>query len=1164
MKLKRYIGVILAAAVLLCTASLPASAASVLDPFFYDFEDCTSAKYGVIGNGAWVVPTGDSIDAAHGKSLVSNVPSANNMMNLNLTLKNNAITIFGFSVYSKGNPVATVNLRYSDESTTKKSHSLAKFAGNKAYCLEREAATQSDGWYDYVFAFDTTNQKSYGWLNGTQIVSDSRTWALDNVSRFQFYVTSAYSTTQHIAFDNMFLYYLNNNMASGDAKVEPEATSYTVNMNQKIFGTDDAKKASVKIYKADSDTPISGTGTLATTKYNDQVTVPLTETLEPGATYTVKISGVKNAYYQDMNEEFTFTVAPRYAVNVVSENSGKGSAEKVTAGELFAEGVKVRVQANAESGYKFVGWGGLDAELTARQKTENPLTLTMPGYDVELTALFEEDTSAAAAKQIPFFYDMENVAVGSTVNEHGYVNGMKAQWGDKIVTGEMAKGSGNEKNHGRSMILQKGAYINFGPELKQNVVMGFSAYVDENSYFICNSIAKNDGTDGKTTTTIGDMLKVQYGNLILKGSTDKKSVPTGWNDFCVAFDYGTHTVTLWMNGEKCYTWTDDRDAKFTKTQYFNLNNRELDKCTEIALDDFYIYYAKDAVPKGVAESGKVEPDAKEYVVDMGGRIFAEKAASAAIIKDIDGNVVSGDCTIQTDGYKNLISISLDSDLEPAETYTVSFSGVQNAMGNAVTDEITFRTRDTNPKVSIACEETNMVQAGTTVSLKLSTDNLETNDRIEVYCNGKRVQTLKPSDKTFDITLASGENKIYAKSRDKGTTSEEIVLKAFEYQSGSTFCDVDFEDTDDPTEGIGGADSNGSREVIDVGGEHKHVLKLSMPKGAASSPYVWAAASADKNGIVTYEADHYFVTKVNFNLFPVHNGAKYVIPFSVNQCVLKAFGEEVMTFETNKWYHIKVMYDTVNDTASLYVNGEAKVFEKKNTLEDKWAQIVRCNIGFHSGAANDYTMYIDNLKTGILKKPYTFDISETVPYENGSVVLTFSEPMKEDALTGIAVTDANGTAITPLSSAYDSDTRTYTMAMETLLPNTKYTVTVPDSVKTTLGMGGIGTTATFMTEKTPFAINAVHTRDTASGRDVTVWLQNTTSDTKAQVVICLYKGNKLVGAKLADVDTTKSLRVKKYFDGDCSECTIEVYLIEALPQIPFAKTDILRCIDFYAE
>lgn len=1162
MKLKRYIGVILAAAVLLCTVSLPASAASVLDPFFYDFEDCTSAKYGVIGSGAWVVPTGNSIDAAHGKSLVSNVTGANNMMNLYLTLKDNTTTVFGFSIYISGTSQMRILLKASGSAD----HKLMELpsTGNM-YCMERDSSMgRADGWHHMVFAFNKSTGKSCGWLDGVQVPAWYREWTLDNVERFQFYNVSSDTTTNKIAFDDMFLYYLDNNMASGDAKVEPEATSYTVNMNQKIFGTDDAKKASVKIYKAGSETPISGTGTLATTKYNDQVTVPLTETLEPGATYTVKISGVKTAYAQELQQEFTFQTAPRYAVSVASENSGKGSAEKVTAGELFAEGAKVRIQANAESGYKFVGWGGLDDELTARQKTENPLTLTMPGYDVELTALFEEDTSAAAAKQIPFFYDMENVAVGSTVNDHGYINGMKAQWGDKIVTGEIAKGSGNEKNHGRSMILQKGAYINFGPELNQDAVMGFSAYVDENSYFICNAIAKNDGTDGKTTTTIGDMLKVNRGSLILKDSSDTKPVPTGWNDFCVAFDYGTHTVTLWMNGEKCYTWKDNRDTKFTKTQYFNLNNRDFNWCTEIALDDFYIYYAKDAVPKGVAESGKVEPDANEYVVDMGGRIFATDKAAAAVIKDIDGNVVSGDCTIETDGYKNLISIPITSALEPAETYTVSFSGVQNAMGSAVTDEITFQTRDTNPKVSIACEETNMVQAGTTVSLTLSTDNLETNDKIEVYCNGEKVQTLKPSDKTFEITLASGENKIYAKSRDKGTASKEIVLKAFEYQSGSTFCDVDFEDTDDPTEGIGGADSNGLREVIDVGGEHKHVLKLSMPKGAASSPYVWAAATADKNGIVTYEADHYFVTKVNFNLFPVHNGAKYVIPFSVNQCVLKAFGEEVMTFETNKWYHIKVMYDTVNDTASLYVDGEAKVFEKKNTLEDKWAQIVRCNIGFHSGAANDYTMYIDNLKTGMLKKPYTFDISETVPYENGSVALTFSEPMKEDALTGIAITDANGTAITPLSSAYDSDTRTYTMAMGTLLPNTKYTVTVPDSVKTTLGMGGVGTIATFMTEKTPFAIDSVGVRDTDSGRNITVRLQNTTSDTKAQVVICLYKGNKLVGAKLADVDTTKSLRVKKSFDGDYADCTVEVYLIDPLPQIPFTKTDILRCIDFYAE
>lgn len=1164
MKLKRYIGLIMAAAVLLCTASFPVSAAGVLEPFFYDFEDCTTNSYGVIGKGSWQVPTGNTIDEEHGKSLVSNVTSPNNMMNLYLTLKENATTVFGFSVYVSGTATGRT-LMVDTEASGKGSHKLMELATNIS-CMERDSTIEkTTGWYHMVFAFNKSTGKSCGWLNGQQVPTWYRDWSLSNVERFQFYIQSSDTTDNKIAFDDMFLYYLDNNMASGDTKVEPDATNYTVNMNQKIFGTDAEKQASVKIYKEGSDTPISGEGTLAATGYNDKVTVPLNERLEPGTTYTVKISGVKTAYAQELKQEFTFQTAPRYAVNVFSENSAKGSAEKVTEGELFAEGAKVRVQANAEEGYKFVGWGGLEGKLSERQRTENPLTFTVPDYDVnDLTALFEEDTSPAPASTIPFFYDMENVAVGSPLNSHGYVNGMKDQWGDKIVTGEMAKGSGNENNHGRSLIVQPNGYVNFGTELKKNAVMGISAYVDENSYFICNSMTKNDGADGKQTTTIGDMLKVQKLKLSLKGSTNTVDVPKGWNDFCVAFDYGTHTVTLWMNGQKCYTWTDDRDTKFTKTEYFNLNNRNFDWCTEIALDDFYLYYAADAVPKGVDENGVVEPDIDEYVVDMGGRIFAADKAAAAVIKDIDGNVVSGDCTIKTDGYKNLISIPITSALEPAETYTVSFVGVQDAFGAAVTKEITFQTRDTNPKVSISCSETDMVQAGTTVSLTLAADNLDAKDEVEVYCNGEKVQTLKPSDKTFSITLAAGENKIYAKSKNKGVTSEEIVLKAFEYNTTSTFCDVDFEDEDDLTD-IGGTDSDGTREVIDIGGEHKHVLKMTLPQGKSASPYIWASATANKNGIVTYEADYYFVTKVNFNLFPVHNGTEYAVPFSVNQCVLTAFGEEVMTFETEKWYHIKVMYDTINDTASLYVNGEPKVSEKKNTLDKKWTQITRCSVGFHSKAQNDYIWYMDNLKTSMVTKPYTFTISETVPYENGNVTLTFSEPMKEDALSGITVTDANGAQVTPKSAAYDSDTRTYTLTMGTLLPNAEYTVTVPDSVKTTLGQGGVGTTATFMTEKAPFAIDSVGVWDTASERNITVRLQNKSDEKQvAQAVICLYRGNKLADVRLVNVDTTKSLRAKGSFSSDYADCTVEVYLIDTLPQIPFAKTDVLKCIDFHTK
>ena len=150
-----------------------------------------------------------------------------------------------------------------------------------------------------------------------------------------------------------------------------------------------------------------GSSAFTALKYGDTALTAGTDYTVAGNVYTIKTTYLDTLPVGDATLTFdmdggtdpalaiavadsTPSVEP-HTVTAGSANAAQGSAAVKTAGETFAQGTSVTVEATANNGYKFSGWTAEGITLTAEQQTQNPLTFTMPDNDVMLTAAFEED-----------------------------------------------------------------------------------------------------------------------------------------------------------------------------------------------------------------------------------------------------------------------------------------------------------------------------------------------------------------------------------------------------------------------------------------------------------------------------------------------------------------------------------------------------------------------------------------------------------------------------------------------------------------------------------------------------------------------------------------------------------------------------------------------------
>lgn len=769
----------------------------------------------------------------------------------------------------------------------------------------------------------------------------------------------------------------------------------------------------------------------------------------------------------------------------------------------------------------------------------------------------------------PFFYDFEDFEEFATPGErcrYQYIE-VGNQYGTDFASEEIAASSEEtfDKDYGRSLLLNVPAsgsapFINLWTELAQNAVIGFSAYTGDDTYFTFSS--KGPSNSWSSPDTVSDIIKVISGTLTIKDGT-QVSCTAGWNHFCIGLDYTTNKITVWLNGEQVSVY--QAAPEFTGTLYFNLNTNRVSGAAQIGIDDMFVYYVADAEITGSDTDGMVEPDITSYTVDMGQKVFGDDLSGAVKIYDSANNLVSGTGSVSSTGYQDTITVPINTTLVPGAEYTVQISGVTDALGNAVSKTLTFSARDTAPKITLGCEETRTLPAGTVIDFTVNAQNLPADDILEVYLGGEKILDLAADTQKFDITLQKGENKVYVKSTSTDVQTQEYVLEAFEYQEIKSYYNGDFE-TDESMSNLKGTGAmDGSIEVIDLEDEHGKVLKLEVE--GSEMPYVLLPSVYGASGIVVLEGDFCFVTLKNRNIFPVKTkDGVWFTKIGEKGAEIQVFGESVAQVEAGEWYHMKVMYDTVSNQVSFFMDGRVYAFEADMGIDNKDG-IDYCNQNSGTGSAGSPSiLYMDNIREYLVGKPYTYNITLTdaagsvrdrLPYENGKLNIEFSEAMTEETLAGITLSDENGNIIEPVSIAYDSSRNTYVLEVGTLLPNTAYTITIPATIKTAVGVEGNVGTATVITEKLPFCIDEVTTSEAAGNCTVDVLLQDTTGGGhEASVILCVYEGDRLYDVKVTAVNTANSLTVTEQLNTPTGQYSVEVYLIESLGT--------MKCIDMYCE
>ncbi len=1181
MKIKKFGSFLIVLALLVCTAAVQVKADELTEPFFYDFEDfeefATLGKrwryqYIEVGNqygtdfasGEITANSEETFDKDYGRSLLLNVPESGTTPFINLWTELGQNAVVGFSAYIDDKTGFTFGSKgpSNDWGSPDTVSDIIKVRSGTLTIKDGTEVPCTAGWNHFCIGLDYTTNKITVWLNGEQVSVYQAAPEFTGTLYFNMNTNRVSGATQ-IGIDDMFIYYVADAEMTGSGNegiVSPDTESYTVNMGQKVFGENVGD--SVKIYDSGR-TLISGTGSVSTTKYQDTVTVPLTETLGLGETYTVEVSGITDALGNAISKTLTFVATQgTYTVTAASADTGQGSAAVVTPGETLETGTSVMVQATPAEGYKFVGWVTEGAMLTAQQLTENPLVFSMPSADVKLTATFEALTEAPVGNEIPFFYNFEDYA---GTQDYGCIQ-VGRQLGTDYASGEIIANLEEpiDKDYGRSLLLkvpESGTtpFINIQTTLTQNAVVGFSAYIDDKTYFTISS--KGPSNDWNKPDTIANIILVRNGMLT---TLDEVETPytTGWNHFCIGLDYTTNNITVWLNGEKVSVY--QAEPEFKSTSYLNLNTNRVSGAAQIGIDDMFVYYAADAEITGSDTDGIVEPDIESYTVNMGQKVFGANIGDSVKIYDSGNNLISGTGSVSTAGYQDTVTVPLNTDLVPGAEYTVQIAGITDMLGNSIQQSLTFSARDNKTQITLSCEETRKLPAGTVVDFMINAQNLPANDTLEVYLCDAKILEVPADTETVGITLQDGENRIFVKSVSTGVQSQEYVLEAAEYEEIASYLDTaDFEDTGDPVNNLDGGNADGSRDVIDVGGEHGHVLKMSIETGEA--PYTLFPNVSGVRGIIVLEGDFYFESAPDCNILSVKSeNNKWFTNIQAKGSNIIAFGEAVAEVKQGEWYHMKVMYDTVDNEVSFFMNGRVYVFERDMAVED-FQGIQYCNQTLRPGKeGSPNIMYLDNLKEYVLGAQYTYlvtpvndtgSICERLPYEGGKLRIEFSQSMMEDTLAGITVIDESGNVVEPVSTTYESSSNAYVIEFGTLLPNASYTVTIPDTVKTIAGAGGSAGTTTVLTEKTPFSIDDVTVSDAEGSCTVDVSLQDTSGiQHEAVVVLCVYEGDRLHDVKVAEVNTVDSLDITEQLTVPTGQYSVEVYLIESLTS--------MKCIDIY--
>lgn len=180
--------------------------------------------------------------------------------------------------------------------------------------------------------------------------------------------------------------------------------------------------------------------------------------------------------------------------------------------------------------------------------------------------------------------------------------------------------------------------------------------------------------------------------------------------------------------------------------------------------------------------------------------------------------------------------------------------------------------------------------------------------------------------------------------------------------------------------------------------------------------------------------------------------------------------------------------------------------------------------FQGSTANpliiDYFNWSHEYQPAVVEEIEASTVTDGKVDVKSQIVIAFSESMKEDTLSNITVSDASGNAA--YTGVWDAESLTYTLTFaEKLKGETKYTVTVPDTVKDFSGLQAKTAYGTFTTDVVP-PMDVENLAATLADGDVTVTADVTNAvDGKVYLAVASYEGNVMQDMNYVAVDVTET-------------------------------------------
>lgn len=260
----------------------------------------------------------------------------------------------------------------------------------------------------------------------------------------------------------------------------------------------------------------------------------------------------------------------------------------------------------------------------------------------------------------------------------------------------------------------------------------------------------------------------------------------------------------------------------------------------------------------------------------------------------------------------------------------------------------------------------------------------------------------------------------------------------------------------------------------------------------------------------------------------------------------------ITPDWTTWHNYKVIFDTnLNGSRTVYCFLDNTLIYCRTDADNQYTKILKANIApshnlTSGGSGVALEMWMDNLTIRSYEEQFNAtlsvnasDLNET-PYEAIAPTIAFTQAMDATTLNNIKLQDENGNDITLGEGTYSETQQTYTLPQLTLLPNTKYTISL-DGVKTAKQAGGIITKLQFKTKKAPFSVRSVEEKD----GQLAVIMNNEGDKTQNAILIFGYfDAEKMVGGITENVSAVKNGDTLTYTPkGTITATTMEAYLVE---------------------